>query len=143
MLSLMGGGTTVLFVSHSIAQIREMCNKVVWLENGKLRMIGETKKVCDAYQEFINPDSKINIERQQLFANEVRKYCRDVLFIYGNRLHNYYWRVAVEKEQLLSTNILSSEVYHENLSLDLAVQFRAFIFVECPYREKTLDFIKN
>ena len=65
------------------------------------------------------------------------------MFIYGNRLHNYYWRVAVEKEQLLSTNILSSEVYHENLSLDLAVQFRAFIFVECPYREKTLDFIKK
>ena len=143
MLSLMGGGTTVLFVSHSIAQIREMCSKVVWLENGKLRMIGETKKVCDAYQEFINPDSKINIEKQQLFANEVTKYCRDVLFIYGNRLHNYYWRVAVEKEQLLSTNILSSEVYHENISLDLAVQFRAFIFVECPFREKTLDFIKK
>lgn len=56
MLSLMGGGTTVLFVSHSIEQIREMCNKVVWLEDGKLRMLGETKKVCDAYQEFINPE---------------------------------------------------------------------------------------
>lgn len=143
MLSLMGGGTTVLFVSHSIAQIREMCNKVVWLEDGKLRMMGETKKVCDAYQEFINPDSKANIEKTQLYANEVKKHCRDVLFIYGNQEHNYYWRVAVEKEQLLSTNILSSEVYHENLSMDLAVQFRAFVFVECPFSSKVVDFIKE
>lgn len=143
MLSLMGGGTTVLFVSHSIAQIREMCNKVVWLENGKLRMMGDTKKVCDAYQEFINPDSKINIEKHQLYANEVRKYCKDVLFIYGNQEHNYYWRVAVEKEQLLSTNILSGEVYHENISVELAIQFRAFIFVECPFQERTLFFIKE
>lgn len=143
MLSLMGGGTTVLFVSHSIGQIREMCNKVVWLEDGKLRMMGDTKKVCDAYQEFINPDSKTNIETPQLYANEVKKHCRDVLFIYGNRGHNYYWRVAVEKEQLLSTNILSGEVYHENISMELAVQFRVFVFVECPFSDKILDFVKE
>lgn len=143
MLSLMSGGTTVLFVSHSMGQIREMCNKVVWLEDGKLRMMGETKKVCDAYQEFINPDSKTNTEKNQLYANEVRRHCRDILFIYGNQEHNYYWRVAVEKEQLLSTNILSGEVYHENLTMDLVVQFRAFVFVECPFSNKTLDFIKE
>ena len=34
MLHLMGGGTTVLFVSHSIEQIREMCDRAIWLENG-------------------------------------------------------------------------------------------------------------
>lgn len=143
MLNLMGGGTTVLFVSHSIEQIREMCNKVVWLEDGKLRMIGETKKVCDAYQEFMNPDSKSNVEKTQFGANEIKKHCRDVLFIYGRREHNYYWRVAVEREQLLSTNILSGEVDSKNLSLDLIAQFRAFMFVECPYNEVVLGFIKD
>jgi len=143
MLSLMGGGTTVLFVSHSIGQIREMCNKVVWLEDGKMRMIGDTKKVCDAYQEFINPDSKTNVEKNQLYANDERKYCKDVLFIYGNQGHSYYWRAGVEKEQLLSTNILSGEVYYENLSMDLAVQFRAFIFIECPPDRIVSEFIKE
>ena len=49
MLELMGGGTTVLFVSHSIEQIREMCGRVVWLEQGKSRMCGEVQTVCDAY----------------------------------------------------------------------------------------------
>jgi len=49
MLELMGGGTTVLFVSHSIEQIREMCNRVVWLECGQMKILGSTQEVCDAY----------------------------------------------------------------------------------------------
>lgn len=49
MLELMGGGTTVLFVSHSLLQIREMCNKAIWLEHGKIIMAGDTASVCDAY----------------------------------------------------------------------------------------------
>lgn len=50
MMELMSGGTTVLFVSHNMDQIREMCNRVVWLDGGTVHMIGETKKVCDAYR---------------------------------------------------------------------------------------------
>ncbi len=50
MLELMGGGTTVLFVSHSLDQIREMCDKVLWLDHGKTVMLGETTPVCDAYE---------------------------------------------------------------------------------------------
>ncbi|KAF5051443.1 Teichoic acids export ATP-binding protein TagH [anaerobic digester metagenome] len=49
MMELMGGGTTVLFVSHSLEQIREMCDRVVWLEHGQVKMIGPTQDVCDAY----------------------------------------------------------------------------------------------
>ena len=48
MLELMGGGTTVLFVSHSLEQIREMCDRVIWLEHGQIKAIGATKEICDA-----------------------------------------------------------------------------------------------
>ncbi|MBR6365926.1 MAG: ABC transporter ATP-binding protein [Lachnospiraceae bacterium] len=51
MMELMSGGTTVLFVSHNIEQIREMCNRVVWLDHGQVRMIGDADEVCDAYRE--------------------------------------------------------------------------------------------
>ncbi len=47
--SLMDGGTTVLLVSHSIPQIRELCDKAIWIDNGSLREIGEVNKVCDHY----------------------------------------------------------------------------------------------
>lgn len=50
MLELMGGGTTVLFVSHSIGQVREMCDRAIWLEKGELKMTGGTQEVCDAYE---------------------------------------------------------------------------------------------
>lgn len=50
MLELMGGGTTVLFVSHSLDQIREMCDRVLWLEHGEMKMLGDTQSVCDAYE---------------------------------------------------------------------------------------------
>ncbi len=50
MLELMGGGTTVLFVSHSLEQVRAMCDRVLWLEHGEMKMLGEAQRVCDAYQ---------------------------------------------------------------------------------------------
>ena len=49
MMKLMSGGTTVLFVSHSMNQIREMCERVIWLEHGKVQMVGPTEEVCNAY----------------------------------------------------------------------------------------------
>lgn len=50
MTELMGGGTTVLFVSHSLDQIREMCNRVIWLDHGGVVMQGDVNMVCDAYK---------------------------------------------------------------------------------------------
>ena len=52
MLSMIGGGTTVLFVSHSIEQIKKMCDRVVWIEHGVVQKIGG-KDVCDEYKEFM------------------------------------------------------------------------------------------
>lgn len=49
MMSMIKGGTTVLYVSHSLQSIKELCNKVVWLEHGKIVMIGEAEEVCNAY----------------------------------------------------------------------------------------------
>ena len=47
---LMAGGTTVLIVSHAIEQIERLCNRVLWLEHGQVKMVGDTKTVCDQYK---------------------------------------------------------------------------------------------
>ena len=52
MMSMIGGGTTVLFVSHSIEQIKKMCDRVVWIEHGEVQKIGG-KEVCDEYLKFM------------------------------------------------------------------------------------------
>ncbi len=49
MMSMIHGGTTVLYVSHSLESIRELCTKVVWLEHGTVKMIGDPDELCDAY----------------------------------------------------------------------------------------------
>lgn len=52
MMEMIGGGTTVLFVSHSIEQIKKMCDKVIWIEHGVVQKIGG-KEVCDEYLKFM------------------------------------------------------------------------------------------
>ena len=49
--NMMKQGTTILFVSHSIEQVKSLCNKIVWLEHGKLKMFGDTQDVCDKYSQ--------------------------------------------------------------------------------------------
>lgn len=51
MQDMINGGTTVLFVSHSIDQIKKLCNRVVWLEHGKMVMEGDANIVCEKYIE--------------------------------------------------------------------------------------------
>ena len=50
MKELMSGGATVLFVSHDLEKIEEMCDKVIWLQKGKVVMFGDTQEVCEAYK---------------------------------------------------------------------------------------------
>ena len=47
--SLINSGITVLLVSHTVSQIRDLCNKAIWLDNGELKMYGNVNEVCDAY----------------------------------------------------------------------------------------------
>ena len=46
------GGATVLIVSHDMDTIIENCSKVVWIEKGKSKMIGDSKYVCTEYKEM-------------------------------------------------------------------------------------------
>lgn len=57
MKELINGGATVILVSHSIEQIREMCSRVIWLDSGVVRMIGNTDEVCNSYNSYSKDDS--------------------------------------------------------------------------------------
>ena len=59
--SLINSGITVLLVSHSVAQIRDLCNKAMWIDDGELKMFGDVNLVCDEYVKAAN-----NAAREQL-----------------------------------------------------------------------------
>lgn len=54
MMEIIKGGSTTILVSHSLAQIRRMATKVLWLDKGKQIAFGETQEVCDKYEAFLN-----------------------------------------------------------------------------------------
>ncbi len=54
MLNLIGGGTTVLMVSHNLDQIMELCSRAIWLKDGLIQMGGSAKEVCREYIHFMN-----------------------------------------------------------------------------------------
>ena len=56
--SLMESNTTVLLVSHSIKEIRNICDKAIWIDKGKVVDIGEVNSVCDKYEEAAKNASK-------------------------------------------------------------------------------------
>ena len=54
MRQILSGGVTGILVSHAVDQVREMCNKILWLDHGKQIYFGdETETVCNAYEEFL------------------------------------------------------------------------------------------
>lgn len=53
MKDIIKNGKVTILVSHSIPQVRRMCNKVLWLDHGKQVAFGETDSICDKYEEFL------------------------------------------------------------------------------------------
>lgn len=60
MREIINGGATTILVSHSLNQIRSMCNKILWLHKGKQIMFGDdVKGICDEYQKFLDGKKKL------------------------------------------------------------------------------------
>ncbi len=51
MSEMMASGTTLLYVSHDIATVKALCTHALWIDKGKIQMIGDAQEVCKAYME--------------------------------------------------------------------------------------------
>lgn len=69
MKEIINGGATTILVSHSIGQVRQMCNKVLWLHRGEQIAFGQTKPITDVYQRFLNKEITID-EAKTLVGKE-------------------------------------------------------------------------
>lgn len=54
MNEMLSGGTTLLYVSHNISEVKRLCDHALWIEKGVARMQGDVNEVCDAYMEEMN-----------------------------------------------------------------------------------------
>ena len=61
------GGTTILFVSHDIISVKNLCRRAIWIEKGNLREIGDAKEVCEHYLSMQIAEN--NREKQKIVEN--------------------------------------------------------------------------
>ena len=66
-------GKTMIFVSHSIGQMKEFCDKILWLEFGMVREFGPTNEVIPKYEEFIKMWQKLTTKEREQYRKEAMK----------------------------------------------------------------------
>ncbi len=72
MMSLIEGGTTVLFVSHSLAQVQRICNKAIILDHGEMVAYGDMEEIAEKYQDIIDADHSV-LERKMRRLKKLQK----------------------------------------------------------------------
>lgn len=98
MKEILSSGVTGILVSHSLEQVREMCNKILWLDHGKqVAFTGEVALYCDAYEEFLKC-KKLPLDKKdvEILAKQYQERCQK------------------EKEQAVKTHIKKVEEYLES-----------------------------
>lgn len=78
-------GKTIIFISHSLPQVREFCDSAMWLEGGKLREIGEINEVCDHYSDYVEryqsmTKAEKKAESEEKFKERIIKNRKPSLF---------------------------------------------------------------
>lgn len=95
---------TVLFVSHSVDQVRRICDKAIWIEKGQMRMIGDTEDICNIYSYRMEGIQIYLVEKTMaLFSSKsaskrIRTGHEDTPFIsYSTHVSNIGWMKVVEE----------------------------------------------
>lgn len=86
-------GTTILFVSHDISAVKQFCDRVIWLEKGRIKMLGDVLKVTSKYLEYLfdNSEEK-NLELAP--AIESQKSIEELSLQTADRLPINHWGSA-------------------------------------------------
>lgn len=101
-------GVTILFVSHDLESIKQMCTRVLWIEQGEQKMLGERNEVCQAY---------FNMKMQK--QNEINMLHSDAAIYENLEKRNNFQRVnriIPKKGDLLSdeVEILAANILDQN-----------------------------
>lgn len=66
MREIIAGGATTILVSHSVRQVEELCNKVLWLDKGRQIAFGGAQSLCGLYQRYLDKD--LTLEQAEALA---------------------------------------------------------------------------
>ncbi|NLJ18771.1 ATP-binding cassette domain-containing protein, partial [Globicatella sulfidifaciens] len=70
MVEFKNSGKTMIFVSHSIGQMRQFCDKILWLEYGKVKEYGEVDEVLKNYEDFLKEFKSLNKQQREEYRKK-------------------------------------------------------------------------
>jgi lipopolysaccharide transport system ATP-binding protein len=104
-------GRTVLFVSHNMAAISNLCNTCVWIDNGKVHIIGSSSEVVEKYMSH-SPNNNI--------------YALPGVFDLTERKNHYGDRLLMRKASLLNAQGISSDIFQMGRKMTIEVELEGF-----------------
>ncbi|RST74405.1 teichoic acids export ABC transporter ATP-binding subunit TagH [Siminovitchia acidinfaciens] len=72
-------GKTMIFVSHSLGQMKRFCDKILWLEYGMVRDYGTVDEVLPKYEEFLNEFKKLSGKEKEAYKEKGVKRQQEIL----------------------------------------------------------------
>ena len=122
-------GVTILFVSHDIESVKQMCQRVLWIERGRQQMFGPSKEVCNSYATSI-------LGRNNLVAKTDDKI--EKRYVVGNlELTDFPGIQSYGNESILSKEVVIRAFYFEDeygqacYTLKGGEKYRVAIVFEC------------
>ncbi|MDR5588259.1 ABC transporter ATP-binding protein [Clostridium aquiflavi] len=131
-------GTTILFVSHDIGSIRQMCSRVLWIEKGEQIVFGNKDEVCKKY---INKQFK---ESNQLNEKEVEKeHLKAINIPVKSNIKKLYPKIKVDKNNILSEDIEIISCFvkdkDNNIVTTLEVLNQYSVYIVCKVKAVYMD----
>ena len=109
---------TIIFVSHSIAQIIQLCDRVIWLDKGELILNGDTKIIAELYQKYgsykIIDIKKIRDEYQQLIENKKIDHKKTTLS--SKKEKNSFYDVTLKPKSTIYYKENNAKIYDAKIT---------------------------
>lgn len=123
-------GVTILFVSHDIGSVRQMCSRAIWLEKGHVKAIGEAPDICDMYMDEKRKSS-------EYVSGHIKDEVVSDAGIVPCNEKKVYPRVAYQEDRFKNDRVAIRAVFFEDSKhepvnvLHVDCEYETHIVVEC------------
>ncbi|MEO2574749.1 teichoic acids export ABC transporter ATP-binding subunit TagH [Clostridium tertium] len=129
-------GKTIFFVSHSLQQVKQFCNKAIWLEYGRLREYGDVDLVLPKYQEYINKINKMSEVEKVEYKKEVLKNQEHSLLKDFKLIDNNLKKFVPNGRVIKSVTLINNENTVKEVFFNIDLSTFAFGFIPSIIRKR-------
>ena len=132
MQHMLSGGTTLLYVSHDIESVKQLCDHVLWLDHGEVLMSGDPETVCDAYSGRLDKvysfRRKLEEDREQMERGGRVDYLVVGAGLFGSVFAHEAKRAGRKVAVIEKRNHIGGNIYTEKMAGINVHKYGAHIF---------------